>query len=205
MLPWMLRPCAPQLSRKPRSPASKLSKKPRQSMPAPSGRPKLLALQLSGMPRPRGGLSGWVIPHATCQNHPRPGGTSHPRGRQKPNWLPLCLSGYPTLQPSGAQRHAGSFLSHFDGAGTPVPPIHLITRGLPSRTTVPEQLLPCQCLSSPPGWKGGILPQTLWTACLWVEPHQGNLGRAPQLQMARGPTLEQGTQAELLRSIWPGY
>ena len=34
---------------------------------------------------------------------------------------------------------------------------------------------------------------------------QGNLRRAPQLQMVRGPTLEQGTQAELLRSIQPEH
>ena len=55
-----------------------------------------------------------------------------------------------------------------------------------------------QCLSSPPGPNGGTLPQTLWTACLWAGPCiQGNLGRAPQLQMVRGPTLEQGTQPEL--------
>ena len=32
-----------------------------------------------------GGLSGQVTPEATCQNHLRPGGTSHLRGRQKPN------------------------------------------------------------------------------------------------------------------------
>ena len=83
-----------------------------------------------------GGLSGWVTPQATCQNHLRPGGTSHPRGRQKPNQLPLHLSVCPTCQPSGAQRHAGSLLSHFDWAGTHIPPIHLITRSLPSGATV---------------------------------------------------------------------
>ena len=34
---------------------------------------------------------------------------------------------------------------------------------------------------------------------------QGDLRRAPQLQMVRGPTLEQGAQAELLRSIQLGH
>ena len=34
---------------------------------------------------------------------------------------------------------------------------------------------------------------------------QGNLRRVPQLQTVRGPTLEQGAQAEPLRSIQPGH
>ena len=135
MLPWMLRPCAPQLSRKQRSPASKLSKKPRPPVLALSRKPKLPVLWPPGMLR-SGGPPSRVTLQATCQNHPRPGGTSHPRGRQEPNWLSLCLSGCPTHQPSRAQRHAGSFLSHFDGTGTHIPPIHLITRSLPREATI---------------------------------------------------------------------
>ena len=135
MLQWMLRPCASQLSRKQKSTASELSKKLRPPMPAPSSKLKPPALWPSGMLRPRG-LPGWVIPQATCQNHLRPGGTSHLRGRQKPNWLSLCLSSGLTCQPSRAQRPAGGFLSHFDGAGTHIPPIHLITRSLYSGTTI---------------------------------------------------------------------
>ena len=34
---------------------------------------------------------------------------------------------------------------------------------------------------------------------------QDNLGRSPQLQMVRGPTLEQGAQTEPLRSIQLGH
>ena len=56
VLPWMLRPCALQLSREQRSPMSKPSKKPRPPKPAPSGRPKLLALWPLGMPKPGGPL-----------------------------------------------------------------------------------------------------------------------------------------------------
>ena len=52
----MLRPCASQLSSEQRSPTSKPSKKPGPPMPAPSGRPKLLALWPLGMPRPGGPL-----------------------------------------------------------------------------------------------------------------------------------------------------
>ena len=70
-VPWMLRPCASQLSRKQRSPASKLSKKPRPPMPAPSGRPKLLALWPSGMLRPGGPLR---LSHSTG-NMPKPSKT----------------------------------------------------------------------------------------------------------------------------------
>ena len=68
MLPWTLRPCAPQLSRMQKSPASKLSKEPRPPMPAPSGRLKLLVLWPSGMPRPRGPLR----PKHSTGNMPKP-------------------------------------------------------------------------------------------------------------------------------------
>ena len=54
MLPKMLRPCVLLLSRGQRSPTPKLSKKPISPEPAPSGRPKPLILQPSGMHRPRG-------------------------------------------------------------------------------------------------------------------------------------------------------
>ena len=141
MLPWMLRLRASQLSREQRSPMSKPSKKPRSPTPAPSGRPKMLVLWPSGMLRP-GGLPGQVTLQATLQSHPRPGGTRYLRGRQKPHRLPLYLSGCHTCQPSKAQNHAGSFLSHFVGAGTYIPPIQLITRDLPSGATV------CSSISS---------------------------------------------------------
>ena len=135
MLPWMLRPCALQLSRQQRSPMSKPSKKQNHLCLYHPGGWHCLLCGHQGCQDLRG-LSGQVTPQATWQSHPRPGGTSHLRGRQKPNWLPLCLSGCPTYQPRRAQRHAGSFLSYFVGAGTHVPPIHLITRDLPSRATV---------------------------------------------------------------------
>ena len=67
--------------------------------------------------------------------------------------------------------------------------------------SLPQQLLLSQCPSSLLGPKGGILPQTLWTACLWVEPHPRQPQKGPQLQTVRCPTLEQGAQAEPLRSI----
>ena len=38
------------------------------------------------------------------------------------------------------------------------------------RDSLLQQLLLHQCPSSPLGPKGGILPQILWTTCLWVEP-----------------------------------
>ena len=137
-----------------------------------------------------GGLSDWVTPQATCQNHLRPGGTSHLRGRQKPNWLPLCLSGCPTCQPSRAQRHAGSFLSLFDWGRHPCPIHSPYHKGPPQWSNcLPQRLLPCQCLSSPPGPKGSILPQTMWTACLWAEPHP----RQPQ----KGPPAPNSERSHL--------
>ena len=71
MLPWTLSPCALQLSRKQRSPTSEPSKKPRPHAPAPSRRPKLLALWPSGMLRPGGPLR---LSHSTG-NMPKPSET----------------------------------------------------------------------------------------------------------------------------------
>ena len=48
------------------------------------------------------GLSGWVILKRAWQLLVGPGATSHPRGEQELSWLPLCLSGHPVHQPTGA-------------------------------------------------------------------------------------------------------
>ena len=66
-----------------------------------------------------------------------------------------------------------------------------------------QQLPLHQCPSSPLGPKFGILPQALWTVHHWAGPHPRQPWKAPQLQMVRGPTLEQGAQADPLRSIQP--
>ena len=71
MLPWTLRPCALQLSRKKRSPTSEPSKKPRPPAPTPSRRLKLLALWPSGILRPGGPLR---LSHSTG-NMPKPSET----------------------------------------------------------------------------------------------------------------------------------
>ena len=72
------------------------------------------------------------------------------------------------------------------------------------RNSLLQQLLLCQCPSSLLGPKGSILPQILWTAHLWVEPHPRQPWKGPQLQMVRGPTLEQGAQAEPYGSVQLG-
>ena len=173
-------------------------------MPAPSWRLNPLALQPSGMPRP-GGLSGWVTAQANLQSHLRPGETSQPR-RQKWNWLPLHLSDCPTCQHSGAQRHIGSLLSHFVGAGYHVPPIHLITRGICRRATVCPSSSSCASTQAvPKAQQVASFPRPHGQHASGQDHIQSNLGRAPQLQMARGPTLKQGTQAEPLRSIQLGH
>ena len=56
---------------------------------------------------------------------------------------------------------------------------------LQQRNSLFQQLLLYQCPSSPLGQKGGILPQILWTACLWAEPHPRQPQKAPQLQMVK--------------------
>ena len=53
-------------------------------------------------------------------------------------------------------------------------------KGPPQQSnSLPQQLLLCQCPSSPLSPKGGILPQTLWTACLWGEPHPRQPWKGP--------------------------
>ena len=67
-----------------------------------------------------------------------------------------------------------------------------------------QLLLLHQCPSSLLGPKDGALPQILWRACLWVEPHLRWLWKGFQLQVARDPALEQSAQAELCGGIWLG-
>ena len=43
--------------------------------------------------------------------------------------------------------------------------------------SLPQQLLLCQHPCSPLGPKDDILPQTLWTACLWADPHPRQPGK----------------------------
>ena len=114
---------------------SEPSKKPRLPTPAPSRRPKPLALWPLGMPRPGGPLR----PSHSTGNMAKPSKTWRNKALERKaeakltSSLPVRLPYTPAIR---AQRHAGSFLSHFVGAGTHIPPIHLITRGLPSRATV---------------------------------------------------------------------
>ena len=56
------------------------------------------------------------------------------------------------------------------------------------RNCLLQQLLPCQCPSSPLGPKDGILPQILWTACLWAGPYPRQCWKGPQFQAAGDPT-----------------
>ena len=61
-------------------------------------------------------------------------------------------------------------------------------KGPPQQSNIlPQQLHLHQCPSNPLDPKDGILPQTLWTACLWAEPCPRQPQKSPQLQAARGP------------------
>ena len=135
MLPWMLRPHASQLSRKQKSTASKLSKKPRPPMPAPSGKPKPPALWPSGMPRPGGPPR---LSHSTG-NMPKPSETwrnksSERKAEAKSTFFPPVK--WPYIPAQQSSKVLWWLPITFDGAGTHVPPVHLITRSLSSRTTV---------------------------------------------------------------------
>ena len=44
---------------------------------------------------------------------------------------------------------------------------------------------PCQCPSSPLGPKDNILPQILWRACLWAEPHPRQHQKGPPVPSSR--------------------
>ena len=204
-LPWMLRPYALQLSRQQRLPMSKPSTKPRPPTTAPSGRPKLLAPWPLGMPRSRGPLRS----NHSKGNMAKPCGTWRHKSSERKAEAKLTSSlpartPYMPVQQS-AKACWWPFIT-FCWGRHPHPTHSPYHKGPPQQSnSLPQELLPCQCPSSPLGPKGGILSQTLWTAHLWVEPHPRQLQKGPQLQMARGPTLEQGAQAEPLRSIQLGH
>ena len=83
-------------------------------------------------------------------------------------------------------------------------PFTLSQRSSPAKQPFASAAPPAPVPEHSPRPKRQHPPQTLWMASWW-DHIQGNLRRAPQLQMARGPTLVQGTHAELLRSIQPGH
>ena len=145
------------------------SKKPRPPELAPSRRPKLLVLQPSGMPRPRGpprpsystGQHGKVMQDLEEQ-------VIQEEGRSQTDFLSACQ----------AALHA----SPVELKGVLVASYHILLGQAPmshpfalSQRTSPaeEQSAP----ASPPapvpsgllGPKGSILPQILWTAHLWAE------------------------------------
>ena len=179
MLPWMLRPCALQLSREQRLPMSKLSKKPRPPMPVPSRRLKLLALQPLGMLKLRAPLR---LNHSTGIMA-KPSETWRNKSFKRKAEAKLTSSLPVRLPYTPAQWSSQACwwpLITFCWGRHPCPTHSPFCKEPPKQSnSLPQWLLLCQCPSSLLGSKGGILPQTMWTACLWVEPHPGNLGRAP--------------------------
>ena len=175
---------------------SKPSNKPRPPTPAPSGRPKAACLWPLGMPRPRGPLR----PNHSAGNMTKPSRTWRHKSSEKKAEAKLNSSLPPRLPYMLAQGSSKAcwWLLTFCWGRHPHPTHSPYHKGLPQQSkSLPQQIFPCQCPSSP--------PQTLWTACLWVEPHPRQPWKGPQLQMARCPTLEQGAQAELLRIIQSGH
>ena len=204
VLPWMLRPCASQLSREQRSPMSKPSKKPRPPTPAPSGRLKPLALWPIGMLRPMGPLR---LSHSTG-NMAKQSNTWRNKSSKRKAEAKLTSSPpvrLPYNPSSRAQRCAAGFLSHFVGACTMSYPFTLPQGTSPAEQQSAPAAPPVPVPRQPLGPKGGILLQTMWTACLWVEPHPRQPWKVPPSSIVRCPTLEQSAQAEPLRSIQLGH
>ena len=141
--------------------------------PAPSGRLKLLALWPSGMLRPGGPLR----PSHSTGNMAKPSETW--RNKSSKRKAEACQA---ALHASPAELKGMLVASYhiLVGVGTDVPPIHPYHKGTPQQSnSPPQQILLCQCPSSPLGPKGGILPQTLWIACLWVGVHPKQPWKSP--------------------------
>ena len=84
-------------------------------------------------------------------------------------------------------------------------PFTLSQEASPAKQLSAQAPPPLPVPECPPRPKGNTPPQTHGWHASWWDHIQGNIRRAPQLQMARGPTLVQGTQAEPLRSIQLGH
>ena len=175
----MLRPSASQLSKKQKSTASNLSKKPRSPVPAPSRKPKPPALQPSGMPRPRGSPR---LSNSAC-NMPKPSETwrnksSERKAEAKPTFsLPVRQ---PYMPAQWTAKACWWLPITFWWGRHPCPtcsPYH--KEPLQQNNCLPQQLLKNQHLSSPPGPKGNILPQTLQTTHLLVQPYLRQTQKGP--------------------------
>ena len=146
------------------------SKKPRPPKPAPSGRLKLFALQPLGMPRPGGPprLNYSTGNMAKSYEIWRSKSSKRKAEAKLTSSSPARLPYMPAWQSS---KVCWWHLTKFCWGRHPHPthlPYH--KGSLQQRNSLLQQLILCQCPSSPLGPKGGILPQILWTACLWVEP-----------------------------------
>ena len=110
-------------------------KKPRPPMPAPSQRPKLLALWPLGIPRP-GGLSGKSLHRQHGKsNWDLEAQVIQEEGRSQTDFLSVCQAALHTSPGKLKGGMVSSYQTPF-GAGTYVPPIHITTRDLPSGATV---------------------------------------------------------------------
>ena len=183
MLPWMLRPSASQLSRRPRPPA-----------PTPSRKPKPFALQPSGMPRPGEPprLTHTTGRHAKTIKHLEEQ-VIQEEGKSQIDFLSACQA---ALQASPAELR-GTLVASYHilmGQAPMSHPFTLSTRSLPYWATVcpsaPSSLAP-EHSPRPTRWHPS--PDPVDDMPLGGTHVQGNLRRAPQLQVVRGSTLVQGT------------
>ena len=112
-----------------------------------------------------------MIPQATWQSHLRPwiNKSSERKAEVKlTSSLPAMLPYMPAQQ---SLKACWWLLITFCRGRHPHPTHSPYHKGPPQQSnSLPQQLLLHQCPSSPLGPKGSILPQTLWTACLWAEP-----------------------------------
>ena len=70
--------------------------------------------------------------------------------------------------------------------------------------SLPQLLLPHQCPSSLLSPKDVTLPQILWTAFLWKEPHQRWLQKGPPSPSSKRSYLWTKCSSQAMWRIWPG-
>ena len=162
-----------------RSPTSKPLKKPRPPTPAPYGRPSLVALWPLGMLTSGGPLR---LSHSTG-NMAKPSKTWRNKSSERKAEAKLTSSPPARLPYMPSQQSSKAcwwLLITFCWGRHPHPTHSPYHKGPPQGSnSLLQQLLLHHSPSSPLSPKGGILPQTLWTASVWVGPHPRQLWKGP--------------------------
>ena len=179
MLPWMLRPSAPQLSRKPRPPA-----------PTPSGKLEALCSTAIRDVETQGASQADSLQqrHAKTIQHLEEQ-VIQEEGKSQIDFLSACQA---ALQASPVELRGALVASYhlLMGQAPTSHPFTLSQGASPIEQPSAQWLLLLLCLSIPPGPRGDTPPQTQWMTCLLaVTTSKATLERAPSSKQWEIPPL----------------